>query len=351
LENRYIASWCTVGDIDEDQGDYQRAWTEFSRCGDLARAELKRNASREALRAVAQATERIGTVAQELGLLEEALKAFDEDESALQKLLSREPRNPAYRRSQALLYQFRASVYYDDNYPNFGDARRGLENARHYLDTAEEMVRGDPNNTTARFSRAVAAYRVSVCLREIDANAAVRMARDSLRRFDELIASGDRGYLPVSRRAMALRRLGEAQLKVGEIAEARRTAQSALDAERAISGRSAPGTSDHADLVQALILAAQAKAAGRDSASAERFFAEARSEAEQIAHRQGLANLVPLSNTERAAGDFYAQRRQWEEARACYRRLVQFWRGSGDSNEYANRQRAAAEHLVKRVER
>jgi serine/threonine protein kinase/tetratricopeptide (TPR) repeat protein len=350
LESGYIASWCTVGDIDEDQGDYQRAWTEFCRCGDLARAELNRKASRDTLRAVAQATERIGTVAQELGLLEEALNAFDEDDSALQKLLAEEPRNPAFRRGQALLYQFRASVYYDDSYPSFGDARRGLENARHYLDTAEEMVRRDPNNTSARFSRAVAAYRVSVCLREIDANAAVRMARDSLHSFDQLIASGDRGYLPLSRRAVALRRLGEAQLKAGEIAEAHRSAESALDAERAIS-ESAQGTSDRADLVQALILAAQAMADGRDSASAERLFEEARSEAEQIAHRQGLANLVPLSNTERAAGDFYAQRRRSEDARACYRRLAQLWRDFGGSNEYANRQRAAAEHLVGTVER
>ena len=351
VENRYIASWCTIGDIDEDQGDYQQAWDEFSRCADLARAEFNHKASRQALRAVAQATERIGTVAQELGLLEEASKAFDEDESALQKLLAQEPLNPRFRRSQALLYQFRAILYYDDTYPSFGDARRGLENASHYLDAAEEMVRRDPNNTSARFSRAVAAYRVSVCLRELDANAAIRMARDSLRRFDELIASGDRGYLPVSNRAVALRRLGEAQLKVGERAEARRSAEFALNAQRAISVKSAPGTSDRADLVQALILAARAKATGRDSASAERLFEEARSEAQQIARRQGIANLVPLSNTERAAGDFYAQRQRREDARACYRRLVRLWSNSGSPNEYANRQRADAEHLVDSLER
>jgi tetratricopeptide (TPR) repeat protein len=161
----------------------------------------------------------------------------------------------------------------------------------------------------------------------IDANAAVLMARDSLHRFDELIAPE---IAAISRLADVrwLRRLGEAELKAGEIAEARRSAESALDAERAIS-ESAQGTSDRADLVQALILAAQAMADGRDSASAQRLFEEARSEAEQIAHRQGLANLVPLSNTERAAGDFYAQRQRNEDARACYRRLAQIWRNSG----------------------
>jgi hypothetical protein len=104
-------------------------------------------------------------------------------------------------------------------------------------------------------------------------------------------------------------------------------------------------------LVQALILAAQVKAAERDSASAERLFEEARSEADQIAHRQGPANLIPLSNTERAAGDFYIQRRRSEEARASYRRLAELWRNSGGSNEYANRQRAAAEYLVESFER
>ena len=351
LENRYIASWCTIGDIDEDQGDYQRAWTEFNRCCDLARAELHREGSRQALRDVCQAAERIGTVAQELGLLEEALKAFDEDESALQKLLAREPRNPAFRQSQALLYQFRAILYYDDNTPNFGDARRALENARRYLDTVDGLVNRDPNNTSARFSRAAAAYRVSVCLREMDPNTSARMARDSLRRFDELIASGNRGFLPVSRRVAALRRLGEAQLKTGQIAEARRSADSALEAAREMFGKSAPGTSERSELVQALILAAQSKAAGRDPASAERIFGEARIEAQQIAHRQGLTNLIPLSNTERAAGDFYSQRRRGEDARACYRRLAQLWKDAGGSNEYAKRQRAAAEHLVESVER
>jgi tetratricopeptide (TPR) repeat protein/predicted Ser/Thr protein kinase len=351
LENRYIASWCTVGDIDEDQGDYQRARMEFNRCGDLARAELHREGSRQALRDVCQAAERIGTVAQELGLLDEALKAFDEDESALQKLLAREPRNPAFRQSQALLYQFRAVLYYDDNYPNFGDARHALENARQYLDTAEGMVHRDPNNTTARFSRASAAYRVSVCLREMDPNASVRMARDSLRRFDELIASGNRGYLQVSRREAALRRLGEAQLKAGQIAEARRSADSALETAREIFGKSAPGTSERSELVQAMILVAQANAAGRDTASAERLFEQARLEAQQIAQREGLTNLIPLSNTERAAGDFYARHRRSEDARACYRRLAQLWRNSGGSSEYANRQRSAAEHLVQSVER
>jgi tetratricopeptide (TPR) repeat protein/predicted Ser/Thr protein kinase len=351
LENRYIASWCTVGDIDEDQGDYQLAWTEFNRCGDLARAELRRDGSRQALRDVCQAAERIGTVAQELGRLEEALKAFDEDEAALQKLLAREPRNPAFRQSQALLYQFRAVLYYDDSYPNFGDARHALENARHYLDTTEGMVRRDPNNTTARFSRASAAYRVSVCIREIDPNTSVRMARDSLRRFDELIASGNRGYLQVSRRTAALRRLGDAQLKVGQIAEARSTAESALEAAREVFGKSPPGASERSELVQALILAAQTKAAGSGTESAERLFGEARLEAQRIADRQGITNLIPLSNTERAAGDFYVQRQRREDARACYRRLAQLWRLSGNSSEYANRQRSVADHLVKSLER
>jgi len=351
LENRYIASWCTVGDIDEDQGDYQLAWTEFNRCGDLARAELHREASRQALRDVCQAAERIGTIAQELGLLEEALKAFDEDEAALQKLLAREPRNPAFRQSQALLYQFRSMVYYDDNTPSFGDPRHALENARRYLDTTEDMVRRDPNNTTARFSRAAAACRVSVCLREIDAYTAVRMARDALSRFDELIASGNRGFLPISRRTAALRRLGEAQLKAGQIAEARRSADSTLKAVDEVFGKSAPGTNDRSEVVQALILAAQTKAAGKDPASAERLFEEARLDAQRIARRPGLTNLIPLSNTERAAGDFYARRRRREDARACYRRLVQLWKDAGGSNEYANRQRAAAEHLFQSVER
>ena len=37
-ERTYITAWCRIGDIDEDLGDYKKAFSEFSRCGDLARA-------------------------------------------------------------------------------------------------------------------------------------------------------------------------------------------------------------------------------------------------------------------------------------------------------------------------
>ena len=41
------AALCTLGDMDEDLGRYSLALQEFSRCGGLARAELKANGSRE----------------------------------------------------------------------------------------------------------------------------------------------------------------------------------------------------------------------------------------------------------------------------------------------------------------
>ena len=77
-----------LGDIDEDEGNYHPAWAEFSHCGELAHAQLSRHKDQQTLTAVCAAEERIGTAAQELGLLREALKAFDEDEAMLQELLA-----------------------------------------------------------------------------------------------------------------------------------------------------------------------------------------------------------------------------------------------------------------------
>ena len=73
-EINYIVAWCRMGDIDEDADDYPHAWTEFSRCAELARDRLNRHKDRQALIVVSQSEERIGTAAQELGRLQESCR-------------------------------------------------------------------------------------------------------------------------------------------------------------------------------------------------------------------------------------------------------------------------------------
>ena len=346
MENSYIAAWCTIGDIDEDMDDYRRAWTEFSHCHDLARAELDKRRTPMELRAVSQAAERVGTAAQELGLLQEALGAFDEDETVIHQLLAREPRNPRFRRSEALLHQFRSRVYYDDVFPDLGDAPRALDSAKRYLEAAEEMAQRDPNNVSAKLSKGVAMYRVSLSLREFDPNAAIEMARESVRIFDGMIASGNKDYLTVSDHAIAVRRLGEAQLKGGQVAEARRSAEAALQAQRQVGSKSPPGSEDRVQLVQSLILAGETSAAAQDFATAGRLLQEARAEAQQIAKRQQLTSLIPLSRVEQALGSLYARRGQVQEARGCYQELVALWQDFPEASEYVQRQRASAAQLL-----
>jgi tetratricopeptide (TPR) repeat protein len=294
---------------------------------------------------LSQADERIGSAAQELGYLNEALRALREDETLLAELLQAEPLSPALHRREALLHFYRSTVYYSDFFPSLDDAARGLDSARRYLAAAEEMVRSDPTNATARFSRAIATGWRSVPLRQLDPRAAVPMAEDSVRLFDELAASGKPSYLITSRRVRALEWLGEAQLKAGRAADARRTAETALAAERPILSASAD-QEERVLLVQLLILAGNAHAAENDFERAESLLREARQEAQALAARRELANIVPLARAEDALGAFYVHRGRTEEARACFRRLADLWRQFPGPNEYVDRQRSAAERLL-----
>ncbi len=347
LELTYIQAWCTLGDLDEDSGHYRQAWTELSRCGELARARLSKARDRQGLSALSQALERIGTAAQELGLLQQGLQALNEEESLLAELLAAEPQNPQFHRMQTTVHNYRLGMYYADLRPNLGDPQRALDSAKRYLDAAEQMVRNDPANTSAQFSRAIATYQVSFSLREFDATAAAAVARNAVRLFDEMIASGKPSYLVTSRRVRALLRLGEAQLKAGRAADARASAQAALDAVRPLAaGNQAELEDDSRILVQVLILSGNASAAAGDFANAESFIREAREEAQKIAHSDELTNLIPLANAEEALGAFYARRRRTEEARACYQRLSQLWQRFPESNEYVDRQRIASERLL-----
>jgi serine/threonine protein kinase len=345
-QQSYLGAWCTLGDMDEELGHYRQAWTEFSRCRDLARARLGTARDRQALSSVALADERIGTAAQELGFLTEALRALDEDESVIDELLAAEPRNPRLQRRRALVDHYRSTLYYADTSANFGDPARALESARRYLKRTEEMTLRDPNDTSARFSRGIATYQVAFCLREFDADGAVAMARKSVRIFDELIASGKASYLITSRRARAMLRLGEAQFRAGHVREALRTSETVLAEVRPLAGKGAAEAEEHVVLVLALILAGQTNAASGNFDRAESLLREAREEAQSIAKGQELENIVPLANSERASGAYYTRRERIGEARACYQRLVDLWQRFPEANEYVERQRTDAVRLL-----
>ena len=350
LEVAYTRAWCRLGDLDEDMGHYTQAWKEFANCGELARLRLARLRDQQALLEMSLADERIGTAAGELGLFEQALGALDEDESLLGELLRAEPRNPRFHRSQALVHSYRLEIYYSDLKPNLNDAARALESGRRYLAAAEAMVRSDSSNTSAQLSRAIAMYAVSLPLREFDAIAALRMAQDSVRIFDGMVASQKPSYLVLSRRVRALVRLGQAQLKAGRLAEARATAESALAAERPIAAEKGEGWEEEKTmLAQALLLAGKASAALGDSDHAENLLREARRIAQEIAQSRELTSTIPLANADQALGAFYARRHRTGEARACYQELIESWQLFPQANEYVDRQKAESRRLLASV--
>ena len=292
-EDAYATAWCTVGDMDEDRGEFQLAWKEFSRCGELARARAARLRDRAALAGIAQAEERIATAARELGRFGEALHALDEDEKVLTELLAAEPLNPRLRRGEALLHQFRSVVYYDDRFPNLGDPVRALEHARRYLAATEEMVRSDPNNTSAQFSRATAMNRVALPLMESNAAGAVALAAQSVKRFDELIAARKSSSLTNSGHAQAMFRLALAQRKAGRVPEARRSAEAALAEQRNVTAANGWNFAEHLMLVQVLILTGQTSG---DSG----LLREAEAEAQKMVRAGEAARVLPLEKVREA---------------------------------------------------
>jgi tetratricopeptide (TPR) repeat protein len=349
-EDVYTGAWCSLGEMDEDMGFNRQALEEYTRCRALASARLMTTGDRQGLLRLADADERVATAAQAVGLLSEALDALREDEMALDRLLEFEPRNPRLHRKLALVYQYRSSLYYDESEPNLGDPALALESGRRYLKQAEEMVRSDPNNTSALFSRAVATFRVAALLTEVDPNAAIRLAQHSVQMFDDLIAAGKSNSLVVSRRARAMIPLGRAQLKAGRVAEAQRSAEAALELSRAIVAAHATDAQQRNSLVSACLLAAKAIAASGNFESAEGLLQEARNEALSIAAHQELEDVIPLAQTEETLGTLYARRHRTVEARACYRRLADLWQRFPETSDYVARQKAAAAKLLASVD-
>jgi eukaryotic-like serine/threonine-protein kinase len=346
LEVAYAAAWCHLGDMDEDLGHYRLSFAEFSRCGDLARAELANRRSGNVLSLLASADERIGTAAQEMGLLGKALDALAEDESLLNELLASAPQNPTFHRRLAVMHHYRSEVYGASSSPSYGDPSRAFNSSSRYLDLANTMVQKDPSNTSARFSRAVAMYMSAEYLCAFNVSAARNMAQDSVAAFDHLIAAGNRSYLYTSRRLHALLRLGEIQLKAGYPSGARSTAQVVTEGERQLVNTTEDGNDERVILVRALILAANASAVLRDPKFAENELNQAHEEASKIAASRELTAVIPLANVERALGVFYLRQHRVQEARACYERLRDLWQGFPESNEYLDIQRAAAAKML-----
>jgi tetratricopeptide (TPR) repeat protein len=326
-------------------GDFRLALKEFSRCADLSRTWLQATGDRHASWALAQADERIGTAAQELGMLTDSQRAFDEDRKVLDGLLQGEPRNPRLHRLRAVVEHYRSDLYWSDWSANFGDMPKGLRAAQEYLQRAQAMVRNDPNNASAHMSNAIALSQVSFCLRHSDPQGAMTMALASVRMFDDLIASGKNGYLESSRRLHALVRLGEAQLSAHQNAAAVRTAQAAVSAMRPLVTQ-APEADLHHYFVSALLLAGHSSEASGLFEQGEKFFTEARHEAESLAQRREIQNVLPLASVEAALGNFYASRRRKEEARACFRRLADLWEQFPDSSAYVTQQKASTNRLL-----
>jgi tRNA A-37 threonylcarbamoyl transferase component Bud32 len=344
IELNLARIWCVSSDIDQELARSSAAYEEAHRCDEMASRLWQRAPDGATLELAERGRNHVANTAEQTGRLSEALRASRETEELVGKLIESQPANPGYRRERAVLAQFQSTLYYDDAVPNFQEPARALAYAREYLEYARQMAAHDPNNASARFSLAVALFRLSFPLKHSDPAAAVARAQDAVREFDRLIAEGKESYLVRSRRARALRRLSEAWLFAGKPRESEAAAADALTEMRKVAAQAPRDTQEATLLAMTLVAAAQAADASGARARAAGFLEES----EQIAaplygqNRGELMLLIPLVHVREArarhsglAGDV-AESRRWADA------VQRLWREFPDQNEYVQRQRARA---------
>ncbi len=134
-------------------------------------------------------------------------------------------------------------------------------------------------------------------------------------------------------------RLGEAQLKAGQIPDAIKTADSAVEAERPIASGTESDLEEHSVLVYLLVLDGRAHAANWEFDRAEELLREARERAELLLPSGEIMGALPWAKAEVALGAFYAGRHRMEEARTCYRQVSELWQHFPDSTDYLDRQK------------
>lgn len=319
--------WCLLGDIDEELGHDTTALEKNQNCNASARAILARWHDRDALQMADGALSRVGTCSRASGRLSEAIDAFDKDEKVLNDLIAMEPANPRFRRALGTLAQYRSAVYYDDGGPNLGDPQRSLDYSRQYLDAMRWLVERDAKDASARFSLAVALFRYSFPLRQIDPKEAVNVARESVRLFDAEIAAGNTAHLVTSRRVRALRRLSEALLAAGQNDEAHSKALEVLEAQRKLAATD-PKDLDEANLlVLSLVNAGETSEAAGDPDSAGKYLQEAETFSASIYSKapEELTSLIPLVRTREALSSYWNRQGNQTQANHWHDSAARLW--------------------------
>jgi hypothetical protein len=293
LKVQLAQSYCIVGDIESAQGLQAGALPWFRKCEGLGRDILAQKHG--GFSTMTGILSRVGDAAQQNGYLDEALRAFQEQDAMLQQFLKRYPGNVYLVRTATVGNESLSELYGSDDSPSLENRAEALTYARRYLDGARGMLTKDPKNSSAQLSYAIALFRLSFFLRSSDPAGAVAAAREAVQWFNEQPLE-KAGYVVASRRTRALRRYAEALLAAGKLGEARSVAAQAIEAQRGILHSSQGNPGESARLALILATAADIELAFKDPATAFRFA----SEAEQIGgkvyeqHPDEMAFLIAM---------------------------------------------------------
>jgi tetratricopeptide (TPR) repeat protein len=163
---------------------------------------------------------------------EEALAVLRKSDPIIDGLLAAEPDNPLYLRQKMSAMNYVGAIYDNESGKCLGKPAESVAANRQYVAMAKRLTEADPHNASARLSLAIAHYKLSYPLGELDPAESLRMAQRSLAIFDEDLAGKPHDFLLRSRRARALRHLAYALDHNRRRPEARQTIEQAIAAQR-----------------------------------------------------------------------------------------------------------------------
>jgi serine/threonine protein kinase/predicted negative regulator of RcsB-dependent stress response len=285
--------------------------------------------------------ERVGDALVRRGDLAEAMKSYLQVMKIREDFFNKQPGNTLSRRNLFIIYITLGAVLGDDETINLGDQPQALQYFRKALAIAEEDLAADPKDAQARSDLSVAHDRVAGLLYESDPVRGAEESRQALALTQALLAASPDNFEFRRNQVICHLDLGRALHKLGELDEARRQLQQAVEEGRNISAADPARTQLRVDLVDYHKALADALLDQGASAGAKENYEKAAAMAESLvaATPSDLRLRYKLADTYSSLGHYHAtlaarlrtpsseRAVHWQEARDWLQKSLAVWDG------------------------
>ncbi len=218
----------TRADLYDGEDDAKKELPCFEESARLYFEYLHRKPSDEARVRAYRGMLLVAMALRENGRAQDSLKELRRVAPLIDALLARAPSNQAYLRLKMEAANYEGEAYDSEDPASLGRPVEAAAAYRRYADIARELLLLDPNNASAHLSLAIAYAELSWAVGRWDGAQSIRLARKSVRLFDEGLARNPNDRLLSSRRAHALRYLARAYWRKRNLQAARAAVEQAI---------------------------------------------------------------------------------------------------------------------------